>query len=120
MDRWLYLLKRRESEVVELTENILGSDSGIASAYRRLASLTKAEQESLERDMKASLDWQAHVKSQLDEGLAKERAKRKQAQEERDQAEQKLQEERKQSKKESKPNKSCRKQKSNLRKKNNK
>ena len=56
LDRWLYLLKRRESEAVELTENILGTDPGIASAYRRLASLTKEEQESLERDMKDILD----------------------------------------------------------------
>ena len=98
MDRWLYLLKRRESEVVELTENILGTDSGIASAYRRLASLTKEEQESLERDMKDILDWQAHVKSQLDEGLTEERNKTKQAEQETKQAKLKLEQERKQAK----------------------
>ena len=56
MDRWLYLLNRRDDEVIELTDNILGNDPGITSAYKRLSMLSKEELSSLERDIKSFLD----------------------------------------------------------------
>ena len=59
MDRWLYLLNRQDQEIVSLTENILGNDLGLISAYKRLSVLSKQE-EVLESDMKSAMDTQAY------------------------------------------------------------
>ena len=70
MDRWLYLLNRQDQEIVSLTENILGNDLGLISAYKRLSVLSKQEEEVLESDMKSAMDTQAYISTKFNEGLA--------------------------------------------------
>ena len=65
MDRWLYLLNRQDQEIVSLTENILGNDPGLISAYKRLSVLSKQEEEVLESDMKSAMDTQAYIFYQI-------------------------------------------------------
>ena len=99
MDRWLYLLNRRDDEVIELTDNILGNDPGITSAYKRLSMLSKEELSSLERDIKSFLDGQSYVATQINKAVERIQEETKQIQEER---KQKLQEEIKQIQEETK------------------
>ena len=77
MDRWLYLLNRQDQEIVSLTENILGNDPGLISAYKRLSVLSKQEEEVLESDMKSAMDTQDYISTKFNEGLAEGEAKGK-------------------------------------------
>ena len=75
MDRWLYLLNRQDQEIVSLTENILGNDPGLISAYKRLSVLSKQEEEVLESDMKSAMDTQSYISTKFNEGLEEGKAK---------------------------------------------
>ena len=69
MDRWLYLLNRRDEERVVLSGEVLGDDTALESAYRRLSCLSKEEERALEYDKKGEMDTMAVLGSSYRDGV---------------------------------------------------
>ena len=65
LEFWLYLLNRRDAEIVELSESITGNDVVIEDAYRRLSCLSEEEEERVEQNIQTEIDTAVFYGTQI-------------------------------------------------------